>query len=156
MREPIAEFGSAAYPGHMHERVSNGEALTRIFGCWPSFHDAEILRVRHDRGEGDDDAPSLEADFHVWVLPNGDAGAGDELIRQHGSLVTLRFDGVDELDLHGFNGQNVLSALEIEDLSQLDQPETRWGVTLPSLYGMGGSFVCAAITVASARPVVLP
>jgi hypothetical protein len=33
--------------------VENAAALTKIFGKWPTFHDAEVLRIVLDRA-GDD------------------------------------------------------------------------------------------------------
>lgn len=41
------------------ELVHNAEALTQIFGHWPSFHDAEVVAMSLDRVG--DDGPSLEA-----------------------------------------------------------------------------------------------
>jgi len=55
------------------KKVINNEALTNIFGYWPSFHDAEVTQVRLDRGEGVGPAgettnPTLEADIHVFEM----------------------------------------------------------------------------------------
>jgi hypothetical protein len=73
------------------------------------------------------------------------------ILRRH-TLVTLRFDGVVELDLHGFNGQNALSGLRLEDLSELEESDVRWSVSLASSFGLGGRFACASISVTAARP----
>jgi hypothetical protein len=49
--------------------IDNHELLTRIFGTWPSFHDAEVLTVRLDRsGNSADDGPALEAAIHVFRM----------------------------------------------------------------------------------------
>jgi hypothetical protein len=31
-------------------KVGNSEAVEKIFGSWPSFHDAEVVQIRLDRG----------------------------------------------------------------------------------------------------------
>jgi hypothetical protein len=42
-------------------KIDNHELLTRIFGKWPSFHDAEVLSLRLERsGNSHDDGPVLE------------------------------------------------------------------------------------------------
>jgi hypothetical protein len=46
----------------------------------------------------------------------------------------------------------VLSDLKLDDLSDLANPTTRWAVSLPSSFGVGGRFVCASITVVRAVP----
>lgn len=46
--------------------VENAAALEAIFGRWPSFHDAEVLRVALDRSG--DDGPTLELVVHVFVM----------------------------------------------------------------------------------------
>ncbi len=70
------------------------------------------------------------------------------------TLATLRFDGISELELYGFNHQNVLSNVKLEDISELAMPDSRWNVSLPSSFGVGGRLVCASISVARAEPYV--
>jgi Immunity protein 50 len=89
-----------------------------------SFHDAEVLAVRIDRN-----GPTLDLDVEVFAqLPEA-------------RLVRLRFSDVSEVEIGGFNEQNVLFDLRAErgegDL---------YDVRLESSYGLGGSFRCAAIT----------
>ena len=35
-------------------KIENANLLTDIFGCFPSFHDAEVLRITLDRGDRHD------------------------------------------------------------------------------------------------------
>jgi hypothetical protein len=68
------------------------------------------------------------------------------------TLATLRFEGVEAVDLEGFGPQNVLDELLVEDLG------TAWparvGVSLPSNNGLVGSFQCAQVVVTRAEPFV--
>jgi hypothetical protein len=146
---PVFAHDEAPRVRKVHEGIANHEALTSTFGKWPSFHDAEILRMRLDRGL--EEPPSVEADIHLWEMTSDVDERGFYVLTNH-TLVTLRFDGIRELELNGFNHQNVLSNLELEDLSELATPGVHWGVSLPSSFGVGGRFVCASISVARAEP----
>ncbi len=135
----------------VHERIANFAALTDRFGRWPSFHDAEVLALRLDRGPDAQRLPSLELDVHLWEITDEVDAMGGDVLRKH-TLATLRCEDIQELELFGFNLQNVLSDLRLDDLSELHDPAIRWGVTLRSSYGLGGSFVCRRIGVTGVRP----
>jgi len=49
--------------------------LTKIFGFWPSFHDAEVLELHFWRGDIQTDKgiynfPVLTLKIHLWELAN--------------------------------------------------------------------------------------
>src|SRR5687767_7038301 len=97
------------------KKVRNIEALEQIFGYWPSFHDAEVVKVRLDRGDsldaqGEGRKPTLEADIHVFETTDEVTDQGFYALRKH-TLATFAFRGIDELQLEGFNHQNVLFGL---------------------------------------------
>lgn len=53
--------------------IVGSEKLTKIFGYWPSFHDAEVLELHFVRGsvqpeKGVYDFPVLTLKVHVWQL----------------------------------------------------------------------------------------
>lgn len=132
--------GSRVCVGH-HARmlpVVNREALEEWFGRWPSFHDAEVQAVRLDSGQRGDGPASIELDVHVFVA-EWSAEDGTVSFERH-SLVTLRFDGVEAVELDGFGPQNVLDELVIEDLGSGVPGAARLGVSLPSNNGLGGAF----------------
>ena len=119
----------------------NREALEERFGGWPSFHDAEVLAVRFDNGQRSDADPSVELDIHVFAVD----GLLDErrLNFVLHTVVTLRFEEVEEIELDGFGPQNVLDGLVLTDLGE------RLGVRLPSNNGLGGRFLCRRAGVTS-------
>ena len=131
-------------------RVDNSTALVDVFGYWPSFHDAEVLAVRLDRS-GISGGPELEVDVHVFEMTSTVTPEGFYELRHH-TFVTLRFEGVDELSLEGFNNQNALMGLQIEDISSRQLEFLKWEVNLDAAYGRDASFLCRAITVASVKP----
>src|SRR5579871_2051209 len=70
--------------------IENQEALTRIFGDWPSFHDAEVLSLvlgRH--GIEDRPGPTLEARIHVFQMTGEVDERGYFRLGNH-TLVVLR------------------------------------------------------------------
>ena len=131
-------------------RITNSAALVDVFGCWPSFHDAEVLAIRLDRS-GASGGPELEADVHVFEMTSTVMPAGFYELRHH-TLVTLRFEGVDELSLEGFNNQNALMGLLIEDISSRPQELLKCEVTFDAAYGVDASFLSRGIAVVSAKP----
>ena len=77
------------------ERIGGSEKLTRIFGGWPSFHDAEILKLDLWRGDVEPERelyvfPVLTLLIHVWDLTRETDAEGYMISRNH-MLVSLRF-----------------------------------------------------------------
>jgi hypothetical protein len=56
----------------MAVQIERAAELEEVFGQWPSFHDAEVLALRLDRGDDSTDpqsmGPRLEADIYVFEL----------------------------------------------------------------------------------------
>jgi hypothetical protein len=129
--------------------IANAEALTEVFGRWPSFHDAEIHCIRLDRGTAG--SPSLEADIHVFEMTADVAPDGYYVLKNH-TLVTIRFGGIDQLELDGFNHQNVLLGLALRDISARQLDALKWEVQFDSSFGVGARFLCERISVLSAAP----
>jgi hypothetical protein len=93
--------------------VAGHEVLTSIFGCWPSFHDAEVVefhlwRGRVKAGDWDDSNVFPVLTAKVRILEATQPGATDA---GHDVLATLRFHDVDDLKLDGFNHVNQIVAL---------------------------------------------
>jgi hypothetical protein len=131
-------------------QIINREAVEERFGSWPSFHDAEVYAVRLDSGQRLTAPTSLELDIHVFAVEATMSGERYTFVKH--TLVTLRFEGVEMVELDGFGPQNVLDDLVIEDLGQGVATASRLSVSLPSNNGLGGSFRCEDITVLSALP----
>jgi hypothetical protein len=132
--------------------IEDGHLVTDVFGRWPSFHDAEVLRLRLDRqGEA---GPWLEADIYAFAMTSETDERGHYVLdKQH--VVTLRFDGLLALELRGFNQQNVISSLEIEEASSDEDPAVRWHVDLGSSSGMEAQFDCASVRVVALEPLAV-
>ena len=127
-------------------RIANAESLLEVFGYWPSFHDAEVTELRLER-TGKGPGPSATITIHVFEMTNEVKPDGYFLCHKH-SLVTLACSGIEELSLDGFNHQNALSGLLIEECA----PNGRLRVTLDNAYGVDGVLVCNELSVQSVVP----
>lgn len=64
---------------------------------------------------------------------------------------TLRFGGIAEVELAGFNNQNAILDLHLEEAGV--HPEapglSAYRVTIEPAFGLGGSFLCSSIEVSA-------
>ena len=127
--------------------VAGAERVRAVLGAWPSFHDAEVLRVELTRD------PVLGRTPPVLLLEL-DAGndfgtdAGGAPLPRVAARVALRFHDVADLVLGSFGYQNVLYELTLAPAGD------RIAVVLDPTGGLGGvegSFTCAAVEVVAAE-----
>ena len=111
----------------MTATIRGSEQLVALFGGWPSFHDAEIVRLTLDRNMVGDAAagPTLTLDVYAFqagpdVAPNGQYELRNEV------LVSFRFLEIDQLELTGFNQQNAIWQLDITDISERQLERARY------------------------------
>jgi hypothetical protein len=132
----------------VESKIENGNLLTDIFGRWPSFHDAEVVRIALDRH----DTPYLEAAIHVFEMTS-QVENGAYVLKNH-ILATLRFIEIYELKLEDFNSQNVLSGLNNRDISKRQMERINFEVSFGGTFGVSADLQCNAIRVESAEPYV--
>jgi Immunity protein 50 len=126
-------------------QIINREALEERFGSWPSFHDAEIYAVRLDSGQQSNGRPSIELDIHLFAIDGVREGGRFNFVRH--TLATLRFEGVEEVELCELGPQNTLYELSLQDLGPRAPDAARTQVTLPASNGLDGSFRCEDVIV---------
>lgn len=132
-------------------RIENAEAITSLFGYWPSFHDAEVLQISISRFTESGASPSLSAAIHVFEMTNQTNPDGHYICHKH-SVVTLLFQGLDEVALEGFNHQNALSELSIAE----SEPGGSLLVRFDGAYGLDSELSCKAAKVVSVVPGIPP
>jgi Asp-tRNA(Asn)/Glu-tRNA(Gln) amidotransferase C subunit len=135
----------------MESKIQNSHLLTGIFGRWPSFHDAEVLRITLDRGESGSFEPSLEAVIHVFEMTSEVDDKGYYLLKNH-VAVCFRFREIVNLSLEGFNQQNVLQHLAIDHLSDREQDKVKFKVVFEGIFGVEAEFHCESISIESVEP----
>jgi len=128
--------------------IEQSDQVTRIFGKWPSFHDAEVVRLVLDSSGAE--GPTLEMQIHVFEMtPEVDA-KGSYVLKNH-TLVTLRFTEVALQNLQWFNKQNVLFELVVVDIDPAAHDGRRLRVELPSSYGLEAMFECKRAIVSDVK-----
>jgi hypothetical protein len=133
--------------------IRGAEQLTTLFGRWPSFHDAEIVRVELDRAAVSDHAsgPTLTLDIYAFeagpeVAPNG------QYVLRNEALVSFRFLEVYQVALDGFNRQNAIWNLYITDISERQLERVRYEVHVAPSFGVEATFQCFDAEVLSVHP----
>jgi len=127
------------------------EKLTAIFGKIPSFHDAEVWSLSFERTA---DGVMVTTVVHVFAMAPILVPTDTHRAIKH-TRVTFRFTDCDDVDLGGFNHQNVLSSLVISDNEQKNAKQP-FSVRFGPCYGLEGSLTCAGIEVVDAVPWVPP
>lgn len=120
--------------------VRNADQLLAAFGYWPSFHDAEVHNAELDRGNAEAPPPVTLA-LHVFDYDGTVDERGYYRIRTS-VLVTLRFNGISNLELRDFGPQNVIMGLQLNH-----EVDGGISVELSPSYGLSGSFSCVSIDV---------
>jgi hypothetical protein len=133
--------------------IRGAEQLTSLFGCWPRFHDAEIVRLTLDRAAVTDAAAGPTLSLDVYAFQAGpDVAPSGHLVLRNEVLVSFRFTEIDELDLGGFNHQNCIWALEIVDISDRQLERAKYEVQIAPSFGVGARFLCFDAEVVSVKP----
>jgi hypothetical protein len=139
------------------ESIVHGSGkLLEIFGRWPSFHDAEVMEIqlsrtpKGPRGKRDRRVELL-ARIHAWDMTNELDRRGYYVLKNY-TLVTLRFSGVEELKLQGFNHQNVIFGLTIQPKESSEAGSSKFHVEFDPSFGVDAIFDCSAIEVVDAIP----
>ena len=140
-----------------HEFIQGFELVVAHLGLWPSFHDAEVLKLAIDRtcvATAKELSPVLDLHLRGWVMTSEVSEQG--FYKLHGEAVFhFQFEGVTQLQIEGFNNQNVVSALHLE---VVEHPH-EFGrhvlqVELEHCYEFQASFVAQRAKVVSITPYV--
>ena len=134
-----------------HVHVENAEALTGIFGYWPSFHDGEVLSMKLTRD--DEGGPSLEARVYVFHRTDRTDDRGFFLTERH-TIATLRFTNIWLNELCWFNNSNILSEIEIVAVDPEANEGRPIGVSFGSIYGVAVDLRCDSVHVKAVEPYV--
>ena len=131
--------------------ILGAELVTQVFGYWPSFHEAEVVRLELVRVAPYADGPDLLADLHTFEITNEVAPNGRLVLRHH-VLVSFRFRGIDTLRLQDWNNQNVLMGLSIESIRERQLDVLKYEVCFDSSWGVHATFLCRSVEVEAVRP----
>ena len=108
------------------KEVPGAMELHDWFGYWPDFHDAEIISLHLNRNG------SSSLRVHTWETTKEVDGKGYYVQTRH-VVVGFILENVSGLSLNGFNHQNVIFGLGIEEVV------SGYRLTLDECYGLAGS-----------------
>ncbi len=129
--------------------ITGSLLVTDLFGYWPDFHDAEVLRLRFEATG--DDGPLLFAEIYAFEMTSDVAPSGQYVLRNH-VLVSFRFSGIDNLEMHGFNAQNTIMGLNIANIRERQLEGISFEVRFEGSFGVSAKFVCRDVVVEGVRP----
>jgi len=118
--------------------IPGAKDLFDWFGYWPSFHDAEVLRLHLNRM----DTSLIE--IETWELTDKVDDKGYFKLTKN-VVVTIALEGVSECDLAGFNHQNAILGLAIK------KTETGYKLDFVEAFGLSGSIDATSLAI-SIRP----
>ena len=137
-----------------YEFIEGCDIVVARFGCWPSFHDGEVHRLVFDRLSKSPvgaSIPSIEMSLRGWIMTR-DVAANGAFKREADSVVRILFEDVFDVELEGFNHQNVLSSLNLEVSDGEVQSARTLHVELEHCYQFSCAFKARRAKVLSAAP----
>lgn len=128
--------------------IRNYEALVKFLGKWPSFDDFEVDSMFLKRSDDDEELwPTLTIKFlgfrHDVPLESPD---------RSNCFIVLRFGGLENMTLNGFNHQNAINGLVVKANWSERRKRDLFTVDLIQGFGVGTKFECSEIDLVSVTP----
>jgi len=122
--------------------IANSELVREEYGVWPSFHDAEIMKMTFRRGDEPGMFSNLKVDLNLFNSKNINEGTAKfETIKAKDNVISIEFYDVNELRMNDFNYQNVIDELHIY------KNKENYSVEFESIFGVQATFNCKNIAV---------
>ena len=115
--------------------VPGAAEITNWFGYWPTFHDAEVVSIELNR------SGTSIIKVHAFATSKRLDPRGHFATQNH-AIVSFLLDDIRELQLNGFNHQNVIFRLD------LNKHAEGYEIVLVGCYGIEGRIVARRIQVA--------
>jgi hypothetical protein len=122
-----------AFPSEL-EAVEGAKDLHDWFGYWPSFHDAELIRLDLDRS-----GPAAMV-LHTWEMTKEVDANGFYILAKH-VVVEFVLKDIVAASMDGFAHENVLMGLAIA------RADRGYLLTLDDCYGMTGTIEATSISI---------
>jgi hypothetical protein len=114
------------------DKVPGASELTKWFGYWPSFHDAEVLDIElHRTGHS-------TVRIHTFETSSETNSQGFFICTKH-VIVGFILEGLKDLHLNDFNGQNVITGLDLKQIGE------GYELTLEGCHGVDGTLTADRI-----------
>lgn len=122
--------------------VLNREVVVDVFGEWPSFRESEVMPVVLTRDQDVTIFHNIRAAIRLRKYLSECVGTPEyKLTLLYDYIVNIEFEKVVDVDLVGFNQQNLLYDLHFT------YKDSSVGVVFEPIYGASGSFNCTSVRV---------
>lgn len=129
------------------KHIEGANILAELFRGWPSYYDAEVLSFGIERSlpivKGQTKA-QLSIHLRTYAVEYSDAVHFETMLKKS-VLVRFGFAGAVDIDLSGFNPQNVIGSFTVTECADSDDP--RLEVEIEPIWGFGGSLRCESVKV---------
>lgn len=141
-----------------HEFIDGFYKVIASFGQWPSFHDGEVHRIVFDRttrSPSGSYVPSVEIHLRGWIV-------GPEITEEgfyklnNDSVVHFLFEDILDVEIEGFNQQNILSSLNLSFVENPIGSAQALHVELEHCYQFSGQFSARKAKILGVAPYVAP
>ena len=130
--------------------IKNYEVLVKFLGKWPSFDDFEVVSMLLKRSDEGELWPTLVTEF-VGFRQDVPMESPD----RSNCLIVLRFGGLENMSLNGFNHQNAINGLAVKANWSDRRKRDLFTVDLVQGFGVGTKFECVEIEVVSVTQTIL-
>ena len=139
------------------DHIVGSEKLVAALGCWPSFHDAEVISVSAQRAVPPAlGGASVKLVVHVRKYEaRGEGTAQYELALVNSVLATFTCTHVAGLELSQFNNQNVIDSLWVREEPSVEAEGSPLVLTIEPSWGVGGTVRCAAVELSTIQELPL-
>lgn len=128
-------------------KIIGYEKVIGLYGEWPSFHDAEVLSLTLDRdSESEFQGPTLIIKIHAFTMTSEVTPKGNYKCINHATL-HFELDGVEEIVIEGFNHQNAVFGMSIEEVGDKSWEGDYFKFELDPSYGVGAKMKCRRIKI---------
>jgi hypothetical protein len=114
--------------------VTGSQCLFAWFGYWPTFHDAELLRLDLNRAGGS------TLSVLTWEISADKDPSGKYILQKH-VVANFSFDEIYDSNLVGFSNQNVIGSLDVA------VTERGLRMIISQIYGLAGMIEARRISV---------
>lgn len=96
-------------------RITNHELVIQRFGYWPSFHDAEVLKVTFEANPGYRATVTFLLETHEFINELDSRGYYKQV---NNCRIELNFTGIHEMHFEDFSHQNIIFGLELKEAGE--------------------------------------
>ena len=95
------------------KNIRSAAKVVNVFGYWPSFHDAVVVKYEGPTVE----RPTVEVTLHTWEMTSEVDAKGYFVLQKH-VLISIRFFDVFDVQMEHFGTDNILFGMYITDDTQ--------------------------------------